>query len=109
MFTLLLTAAIGAYTSQRVSVVQDGEIASMSIDYQRVWADAVAFFAAIGFACGWAISTGRNTRSYFGGAIAPWFNQRGISVQIPTIELPSLPATEAELNEIDELLEAQQA
>ncbi|MCY6491923.1 hypothetical protein [Leptolyngbya sp. GGD] len=104
MFTFILCAAIGAYTSQRVSVVQDGEIASMSVDYQRVWQDAIAFFAAIGFVYGWAISTGRNARKYFDLALLPWLEQRGISVQIPTIELPMLPEAESE---IDELLEAQ--
>lgn len=111
MLTLLIAATLGAYASQRISIVQDGEIASMSIDYQRVWADAIAFFALIGFVYGWAISTGRNARNYFDLALLPWLNQRGISIQIPTIELPSLPATEAELDEseIDELLEAQQA
>lgn len=93
MLTLLIAATLGAYASQRISIVQDGEIASMSIDYQRVWQDAIAFFASIGFACGWAFSTGRNARSYFDGAIVPWLNQRGISVSLPTIELPSLPAT----------------
>lgn len=42
MLTLLIAASIGAYASQRVSLVRDGEIASMSLDYQRVWNDAIA-------------------------------------------------------------------
>lgn len=109
MLTLLLTAAIGAYASQRISFVQDGEIASMSVDYQRVLQDAIAFFALIGFVYNWAISTGRNARNYFDLAILPWLNQRGIEIQLPTIELPMLPEAELDESEIDELLEAQQA
>jgi hypothetical protein len=94
MFTLLFTAAIGGYVSQRISVVQDGEIVSMSLDHKRVWNDAIAFFALIGFVYGWAISTGRNARNYFDLALLPWLEQRGVSIQIPTIELPVLPSTQ---------------
>ncbi|MBD1859320.1 MULTISPECIES: hypothetical protein [Leptolyngbya] len=93
MFTLLIAATLGAYTSQRISVVRDGEIVSMSLDHKRVWNDVIAFFAAIGFICGRAISTGRNTRNYFDNAIVPWLNNFGISIALPSITLPSLPAS----------------
>jgi hypothetical protein len=71
MFTFILCAAIGAYTSQRVSVVQDGEIVSMSIDYQRVWADEIALLTLIGAVCSWVIAIGRRARNYFDLALLP--------------------------------------
>ncbi|BAS57218.1 hypothetical protein NIES2135_34270 [Leptolyngbya boryana NIES-2135] len=94
MLTLLIAASIGAYASQRVSLVRDGEIASMSLDYQRVWNDAIAFFAAIGFICPSADEADRNARSYFDGAIVPWLNSFGISVSLPTLQLPAMPTAQ---------------
>jgi hypothetical protein len=96
MFTLLIAATLGAYASQRISIVQDGEIVSMSIDYQRAWADVIAFFALIGFVYNWAISIARNARNYFDLALLPWLERRGISVQLPAIDLPALPSTQVE-------------
>lgn len=90
MFTLLIAATLGAYASQRISIVRDGEIVSVSADYQRVWSDAIAFFTFLGALCNWFIGTGRNTRNYFDSAIVPWLSDRGISVQLPAIDLPTM-------------------
>ena len=96
MLTVALFTAIGAYFSRRIDAIHDDEIASVSLNYQQIVEDAIAFFALIGFICNWAISTGRNTRICFNEAILPWLEQRGISIQLPTIELPALPSTQIE-------------
>lgn len=93
MFTLLIAAIIGAYTSQRVSFVRDGEIASVSVDYQRVWQDLIALLTFIGAACTWVINAGRSARHYVDQALLPWLNDRGLALHLPTIDLPTMPAS----------------
>lgn len=93
MFTLLIAATLGAYASQRISIVRDGEIVSMSADYRQVWSDAIALLSLIGFICNWAISTARKTRNYFDLALLPWLEGFGINIKIPTLQLPMMPAT----------------
>lgn len=96
MLTLILSGLVGAYTSQRLSIVRDGEIASISIDHRQIWKDAIAFFTFIGFVCNWAVSMGRNARNYCDLALLPWLNDRGISVHLPAIDLPKLPAAQVD-------------
>ncbi|MBW4441811.1 MAG: hypothetical protein KME10_11355 [Plectolyngbya sp. WJT66-NPBG17] len=85
MLTFLLFATIGAYASQRISIVRDGEIVSASFDYRTVWQDAIALFALIGFVAGWLINAGRTARTYCDVALLPWLMQHGISITLPSI------------------------
>lgn len=93
MLTFLLTAALGAYLSRRVNFISDKGLADVAVNYQRIWADAIAFFTLIGFVCHWAIKQGRNTRTYFDADIVPWLSDFGVSVSLPTISLPALPVS----------------
>ncbi|BAU13757.1 hypothetical protein LEP3755_42980 [Leptolyngbya sp. NIES-3755] len=94
MFTFILTAAIGAYLSRRVNFISDNGLADVAVNYRQIWQDAIALWAMLGFICNWVILTGRNTRNYFDGAILPWLNGFGISLSLPTLQLPALPQTQ---------------
>jgi hypothetical protein len=91
MLTFLLALSVGAYASRRVSTDHDGEAVGAKVDYAAIWNDFKALCALIGFVYGWSVATGRNTRTYVDNALLPWLEERGISIQIPSIELPALP------------------
>ena len=95
MFTLLLFGAIGAYLSKRVHVFKEAGIGSATVDYAAIAADLVALFAFLSGVGSWFIAVGRQSRNYFNLAIAPWLERRGVSVSLPTLDLPRLPATDA--------------
>lgn len=91
MLTLLIAATLGAYASQRISFVRDGEIASMSIDYQRVIQDAIALFSLFGLICSAVFGAGKWLRAYVDQALIPWLDFNfGIYFELPS--LPSNPA-----------------
>lgn len=94
MFTFIVTASIGAYLSRRINVMRDDAIADIAINYQRIWSDAIALLALIGFTCNWVIGIARSSRNYFDLALIPWFARNGISIVVPQIDLPRLAATE---------------
>jgi hypothetical protein len=91
MFTFLITASIGAYLSRNASIDLTEGCAGMTFNYDRVWADLIAFLTFIGAVYIWSINTGRKTRSYFDAVLLPWLRDRGIAINLPVIELPALP------------------
>ncbi|MBW4440175.1 MAG: hypothetical protein KME10_02845 [Plectolyngbya sp. WJT66-NPBG17] len=95
MLTFLLFVTIGAYASQRISIVRDGEIVSASFDYRTVWQDAIALFALIGSICLWVIGLAQLSRAYADCALLPWLAERfGMQLTLPTIALPTMPSQE---------------
>lgn len=93
MLTLLIAAMVGAYASQKISVVRDGEVISVSTDYQRVWQDLIAVFTLIGSICRWLSALGRNAQRYCNESLLPWLTERGVTLKLPIVTLPALPTT----------------
>ncbi|MBD1857710.1 MULTISPECIES: hypothetical protein [Leptolyngbya] len=91
MFGLLCAAVIGGCVSKHTAIDLTEGCAGITVNYDQIWADAFAFFTWLGSLYKWFINAGRETRSYFDDAILPWLNQRGISISLPTIDLPRLP------------------
>lgn len=87
----------GAYMSRRVHLCNKDGTSSAAIDHAQIWSDLIAMFALIGTVCGAFVSFSRASRGYFDGEIQPWLERRGITLTLPTIDLPRLPGMSSEV------------
>jgi hypothetical protein len=99
MLTLFLGLTIG-YCLRKFTVLEmldEGGTASAEIDFGQLIKDFIWLFEMLGTAAVWVVNAGRSTRNYFDAALTPWLKSFGISIKLPTIQLPVMPST-AQLN-----------
>lgn len=99
MLTLFLGLTIGYFVRKYTvfEMLDDGSTASGEINFGQAIKDFIWFFEMLGTAAVWVVNAGRSTRNYFDAALTPWLNSFGISVKLPTLQLPAMPST-AQLN-----------
>ncbi|WNZ45177.1 hypothetical protein Q2T42_25655 [Leptolyngbya boryana CZ1] len=92
MLTLIFTAFLGAYAAQRIKICNNQGVWQILINYQQIWQDFLEALQMLESLRVRSIGFGRVSRNYFDSSITPWLSQSfGVSLKIPTLNLPALP------------------
>lgn len=90
MLTILALVS-GAYFARRVGVHNESGIVSATVDYDGIRQDCVSALSLLGSVGQVAVDFGRGSRQYFNAELQPWLERRGVTLSLPSVDLPKLP------------------